>query len=155
MAANGSLTLEGWAGHGYPPNGPRSPNPKGIFPRWQDNNRELGGLREFLNRRQGARNRANRTKPVFITEAGWTTAKSDFRSSHVTATQQATFIRQMFGLGLVKKPPFAGTVQFNYYDDADWPGGLRTAAGRNKPSFSAFTANSRKGLTSFTRKWIR
>lgn len=155
MAANGSLKLDGWAGHWYPPNGPKSPNPKGIFPRWQDSSKDMGGLKEFLNRRRGARNTANRSKPVYITEAGWTTQNSPFRKRTATTKQQATFISQMFGLGLVKKAPFAGIVQFNYYDDTDWPGGLRTAAGKNKPSYGSFTKNSRKGLTSFERKWIR
>lgn len=158
----GDRTIKGaLAWHVYPANGPRARNPLGVFPRWGDStNRRLrrqgrtGGILEVIRARNTARNPIVRRSPIYITEAGWTTARTPFRASRVSPSTQARYIRQMFALPQVRRQ-VALIIQFNHYDNVNWPGGLRTASGAAKPSLNAFRAQSRKRLTGFERRSIR
>ncbi|HSJ72857.1 MAG TPA: hypothetical protein VK904_00955, partial [Miltoncostaeaceae bacterium] len=102
-----------------------------AFPAW----RTLPLLLEALDavpRRRGM--------PVYITEAGYTTARTPYRDVRVTRRQQARYLRQIARLPIVRSPRIRAVVWFNLQDNPDWPGGLRTRGGRPKPSHAAFRA---------------
>jgi hypothetical protein len=77
--------------------------------------------------------------PLFITEAGYTTAPTPVRKTSVTADEQATYLKQIFSLDAVKDRKVAVVVWFNLQDNSLWPGGLLGLDGSRKPSYSAFT----------------
>jgi hypothetical protein len=76
--------------------------------------------------------------PLFITEAGYTTALTPVRRTHVSEEEQATYLRQMFSLSDVRERRVAVVVWFNLQDNGLWPGGLRRIDGARKPSYDAF-----------------
>lgn len=86
-----------------------------------------------------------RGMPMYITEAGYTTAKTAFRKVKVTNAQQALYLRHVFGLKSVRSPRVPVIVWFNLQDNPNWPGGLVRSNGRKKPSFAAFRTIARRG----------
>ena len=82
---------------------------------------------------------------VFITEAGYTTGYGHVRTSRVTPRQQATYLRQMFGLRDVRNPRVPVVMWFNLQDNAAWPGGLLAEDFSPKPAYAAFRALARRG----------
>jgi Glycosyl hydrolases family 39 len=75
---------------------------------------------------------------LYITEAGYTTAPSTFRSSYVTEDEQATYLRQIFSLPQVMDPRVRAIVWFNLQDNPGWPAGLMREDGSLKPSHAVF-----------------
>ena len=88
---------------------------------------------------------------LYVTEAGYTTAKTPFRNVKVTFAQQKQYLKQIFALPTVKNPQLATVVWFNLQDNAFWPGGLLTATGAKKPSYAAFVAQARKPIPAALR----
>jgi hypothetical protein len=76
--------------------------------------------------------------PLFITEAGYTTALTPVRRSHVSEDEQATYLRQMYSLPDVRERRLAVVIWFNLQDNGLWPGGLRRIDGTRKPSYDAY-----------------
>lgn len=76
---------------------------------------------------------------LYITEAGYTTAPTPFRKSHVTEDQQAQYLTEIFALPQVDQERVAAIVWFNLQDNEFWPAGLIRADGTRKPSYDAFT----------------
>jgi hypothetical protein len=93
----------------------------------------------------GEINKIRRGMPMYITEAGYTTAKTDFRKVKVTPTQQALYLKQIFGLKAVRSARVPVIVWFNLTDNKFWPGGLFRSNGAKKPSFTAFRGLSKRG----------
>jgi hypothetical protein len=86
--------------------------------------------------------------PLYITEAGYTTAPTPHHRSTVSAAQQADYLRQIFALPQVRAPRVAAVVWFNLQDNDAWPSGLLSGDGRAKPSLQAFreaAAAARRG----------
>jgi hypothetical protein len=86
--------------------------------------------------------------PLYITEAGYTTAPTPHHRSMVSTAQQAAYLRQIFALPQVRPPRVAAVVWFNLQDNDAWPSGLMQGDGRAKPSLQAFqelTAAARRG----------
>jgi hypothetical protein len=90
-------------------------------------------------------NKIRRGMPMYITEAGYTTASTPFRKVKVTPAQQATYLKQVFNLKSVRSSRVPAIVWFNLTDNKFWPGGLFRANGTKKPSFAAFRSISRRG----------
>lgn len=90
--------------------------------------------------------RARPRTPFLITEAGYTTANTPFRTVKVTPAQQARYLRQIFALSSVRTR-VALVVWYQLEDNPDWPGGLLRAGGARKPSWSAFRSVARRGGT--------
>jgi len=86
-----------------------------------------------------------RGMPLYITEAGYTTALTPFRRVRVTVAQQRTYLRQIFNLRSLRTPRIPVVVWFNLQDNRFWPGGLMRANGTAKPSLAAFKAVARRG----------
>jgi hypothetical protein len=76
---------------------------------------------------------------LYITEAGYTTQSTDVRpTSFVSETQQAAYLREIFGLPQVKDPRVRVIVWFNLQDNLQWTAGLLRLNGSRKPSYEAF-----------------
>lgn len=78
--------------------------------------------------------------PIYITEAGYTTAETPYRKVKVTEEQQAQYLTDIFALGVVRNPRLKAVVWFNLEDNPNWPAGLLRDGGEKKPSYGAFTA---------------
>jgi polysaccharide biosynthesis protein PslG len=76
--------------------------------------------------------------PLYITEAGYTTAPTPHHGSTVSPAEQAANLRQIFALPQVRPPRVEAVVWFNLQDNAAWPSGLVGLDGRAKPSLEAF-----------------
>jgi hypothetical protein len=84
--------------------------------------------------------------PMYITEAGYTTASTKFRKVKVTDSVQRTNLKDIFGLRSVKQKRVPVIVWFNLQDNKFWPGGLLKANGVKKPSYAAFQAIAKKSV---------
>lgn len=125
------VRMDAYSQHVYPAAGPLQPTK--AIPAW----RTLPVLLDALDC-------ARPHTPFLVTEAGYTTARTPFRTVKVTPALQAIFLRQIFAMPTVRRR-VALVVWFQLQDNSDWPGGLRRADGRAKPSWSAFTALARRG----------
>jgi hypothetical protein len=76
--------------------------------------------------------------PLFITEAGYTTAPTTVRKTSVTEQEQADYLKQIYSLSEIKDRRVAVVVWFNLQDNGLWPGGLMHIDGTRKPSYGAF-----------------
>jgi hypothetical protein len=83
--------------------------------------------------------------PLYITEAGYTTAATPYRNVKVTVKQQSTFLGHIFGLPQVKQARVPVVVWFNLQDNPNWPAGLINLAGRPKPALASFRKIARGG----------
>lgn len=81
--------------------------------------------------------------PLFITEAGYTTQRTTYRTVRVSARNQARAVRAIYQLPLVRSPRIPVVVWFNLQDNPDWPAGLRTDSGQKKPSWFTFQSVAR------------
>jgi hypothetical protein len=139
--------------HIYPPVGPKKPNPRKVFPRWDS----IAEIQKIIQNSRGPKR--NKNAKILVTEAGYTTARTPFRKTRVTPRQQKLFLKQIFALPLVKKTKgpnaVAAVVQFNYRDNRAWPGGLVKANGRKKPVFPAFVALAKKPIPPPHRSILR
>ena len=132
-----SVKFDAYSQHIYPSQGPKftSKAYAKAFPTWSS-------LPEIY----AALNKKKKGMKLYITEAGYTTAKTPFRNVKVTFAQQKLYLSQIFALPAVKDPQLATVVWFNLQDNISWPGGLLTAAGAKKPSYSAFVAQAGKPI---------
>jgi polysaccharide biosynthesis protein PslG len=131
------VKFDAYSQHVYPSKGPRfrSKAYAKAFPTWDS----LPQIYATLNKRK-------KGMKLYITEAGYTTAKTRFRNVRVTFGQQKTYLKQIFALPTVRNPQLAAVVWFNLQDNADWPAGLLKASGAKKPSYKAFVAQARKPI---------
>lgn len=125
------VPMDAFSQHVYPAAGPLQATR--AIPAW----RTLPVMLDALER-------ARPRTPFLITEAGYTTANTPFRSVKVTPAQQARFLRQIFALPTVRNR-VALVVWYQLQDNPDWPGGLLRAGGGRKPSWNAFRGVARRG----------
>ena len=133
--ARSSAPFDAYSQHVYPAASPLAATR--AFPAW----RTLPSLFTALDavpRRRGT--------PVYLTEIGYTTASTPFRSVRVTPAQQARNLRQLLRLPAVRSGRVRALIWFNLQDNPNWPGGLRRADGRVKPSHAVFRAAARRSL---------
>ena len=123
------VKFDAYSQHIYPSRGPRffTKSYAKAFPTW-------ASLPEIF----ATLDRKKKGMKLYITEAGYTTAKTPFREVKVTPSQQKTFLREIFALKEVKSPRVAAVVWFNLQDNPNWPGGLLRLDGIAKPSYLAF-----------------
>jgi len=76
--------------------------------------------------------------PLYITEAGYTTAATPYRTEKVTEQQQAQYLSQIYSLPQLHTDRVKTVVWFNLQDNANWPAGLLRDDGSKKPSYRAF-----------------
>jgi len=145
-----SVKYDAYSQHIYPNAAPVS-NTR-AFPSWNSIDEILDTLderraREIRAARGAARTRLQRAPKMrlFITEAGYTTARTRFRTVRVTDRQQVNYMRQIFRLPQVRTPRVPVIVWFNMQDNRDWPGGLLRANGSRKPSWAAFRSIATQG----------
>ena len=142
LVGDKSVKFDAYSQHIYPSKGPKfqSKAYAKAFPTWNS-------LPEIY----AALNRKKKGMKLYITEAGYTTAKTPFRNVKVTFAQQKQYLSQIFALPAVKNPQLATVVWFNLQDNPFWPGGLLTASGAKKPSYAAFVAQARKPIPAAQR----
>lgn len=121
------IPLDAYSQHIYPASPPVS-DTKAI-PSWNSINLLLGELNRFP---------GGRRKALYITEAGYTTARTPYRRVAFTQAQQAAYMRQMFALPQTRQRRVPAIVWFNLQDNANWPAGVLLANGRRKPSYAVF-----------------
>ncbi len=76
--------------------------------------------------------------PLYITEAGYTTAATPYRTEKVTEQEQAQYLSQIYSLPQLHTDRVKTVVWFNLQDNANWPAGLLRDDGSKKPSYKAF-----------------
>ena len=76
--------------------------------------------------------------PLYITEAGYTTAATPYRDTKVTEDQQAEYLSQIYSLPQLRSDRVKAVVWFNLQDNANWPAGLLREDLSKKPSYGAF-----------------
>jgi hypothetical protein len=122
------VTFDAYSQHVYPS---AAPNKKvKAFPSWSSINEILKTL-----------DKKKKGMPLYITEAGYTTASTDYRPGRaITPQKQADYLRQIYRLPQLRTDRIKAVVWFNLQDNANWPAGLLTAPPdvRRKPSWSAF-----------------
>ena len=141
-----SVKFDAYSQHIYPSRGPlfSSKFYDKAFPTW----RSLDEIYATLDKKRPG-------MKLYVTEAGYTTGSTDFRTVKVTFGQQKLFLQQLFSLPAVKSPRLAAVVWFNLQDNKNWPGGLMTAAGVSKPSFAAFRSIAARPIPAFLRGELR
>ena len=88
---------------------------------------------------------------LYVTEAGYTTGTTPFRTVKVTPSVQNKYLKQIYNLPKVKGPRIAAVVWFNLEDNVNWPGGLLRANGSKKPSYNSFVSYARRPIPSNLR----
>jgi len=146
LVRNKSVKFDAYSQHIYPSRGPlfSTKSYDKAFPTWKS----LPDIFAALDKKK-------KGMKLFITEAGYTTASTDWRKTKVTFAQQRLYLNQMFALKDVKSPRVAAVVWFNMQDNANWPGGILTEAGAKKPSYNAFVAVARKPIPGNLRSTLR
>jgi cellulase (glycosyl hydrolase family 5) len=119
------LKFDAYAQHIYPAAAPKGRTK--AFPTWRS-------IPEILKTLDGLR----KNIPLYITEAGYTTAKTRFRQVRVSPKQQALYLKQIFALPAVRNKRVPVVVWFNMQDNPDWPGGLFKLDLVKKPSYKVF-----------------
>jgi len=123
------VKFDAYSQHIYPSRGPKftSRSYAKAFPTWDS----LPYILERLDKKK-------KGMKLYITEAGYTTARTPFRNVRVSLKQQRLYMKQIFGLKEVKGPRVAAVVWFNMQDNENWPGGILKANAKKKPSYSTF-----------------
>jgi hypothetical protein len=133
--ARSTARFDAYSQHVYPSQPPRANTRANrlAFPTWHTLPRLFAELDAVPRRR---------AMPVYITEAGYTTAPTPFRSVQFTRTQQAVYLRQIANLPVVRSGRIPAVIWFNLQDNPTWPSGLVDNAGgfrgAKKPSWPAF-----------------
>jgi hypothetical protein len=123
--AERGIPLDAYSQHIYPAAPPLEPTD--VVPSWSSLGRfleELDAIRPGL--------------PLYITEAGYTTAPTPFRTSSVTEEQQADYLDQIFDLPQLRSDRIRTVVWFNFQDNVNWPAGLLREDESRKPSYERF-----------------
>lgn len=146
LTSSKGLKFDAYSQHIYPSRGPlfRSKSYDKAFPTW----RSLPDIFAALDKKK-------KGMKLYVTEAGYTTGTTDFRTVKVSKGQQRTYLKQLFSLKDVKGPRVAAVVWFNLQDNRNWPGGLITEAGVKKPAYNAFVAVARKPIPGFLRSTLK
>ena len=134
-----TVRFDAYSQHIYPSRGPlfTSRSYAKAFPTWASVPEILSTL-----------NRKRKGMKLYITEAGYTTAATPFRTVKVSPSQQRLFLKQIFALRAVKSSQVAAVVWFNLQDNVNWPGGLLTDTQVKKPAYAAFQAVARRPIPS-------
>jgi hypothetical protein len=119
------IPLDAYSQHIYPARGPLEVT--SVVPSWSSIGRFLDELDAF---RPGL--------PLYITEAGYTTAATPFRRSAVSEDQQADYLDQIYDLPQLEAERIKTVVWFNFQDNVNWPAGLLREDGSRKPSYDRF-----------------
>lgn len=122
------IPLDGYSQHVYPAAAPTVDTT--VVPSWSSIGRVLDELDAW---------RADPPIPLYITEAGYTTAVTPYRDTAVTEAQQAEYLTQIFSLPQLHTDRIKAVVWFNLQDNASWPAGLLREDLTKKPSYDAFT----------------
>lgn len=77
--------------------------------------------------------------PLYITEAGYTTATTPFRDTRVTEEEQAQYLTEIYSLPGLSADRVPVIVWFNLQDNRNWPAGLYREDLTQKPSYERFT----------------
>jgi len=125
------VKMDAFSQHVYPAAGPLQATT--AIPAWRTLPLMIDALRRVRPR-----------TPFLVTEAGYTTADTPFRTVRVSPAAQAAFLRQIFALPVVRTR-VALVVWYQLQDNPDWPGGLVFAGGREKPGWNAFRGIARRG----------
>jgi hypothetical protein len=134
-----SVKFDAYSQHIYPSKGPTFSSPAfdKVFPTWSD--ASLDTIFTALDKKK-------KGMKLYVTEAGYTTAKTSFRNVKVSLSQQNTYLKQLYNLPKVKSARIAAVVWFNLQDNVNWPGGLLKANGAKKPSYNSFVAVARRAI---------
>jgi hypothetical protein len=119
------IPLDAYSQHIYPAAGPEEPTD--ALPSWSSVGRFLDELDGFT---PGL--------PLYITEAGYTTAATPYRDTKVTEEQQAEYLTQIYSLPQLRTDRVKTVVWFNLQDNVNWPAGLLREDGSRKPSYEPF-----------------
>ena len=132
-----SVKFDAYSQHIYPSRGPKFTSPfyDKAFPTWSS----LPLIFETLDKKK-------KGMKLYITEAGYTTGATPFRTVKVTPSQQNTYLKQLYNLPDVKSPRVAAVVWFNLEDNKNWPGGLLRANSSKKPSYNSFVTFARRPI---------
>lgn len=122
-----AIPLDAYSQHVYPAAAPTVDT--AVVPSWSSIGRVLDELDQW---------RADPPIPLYITEAGYTTATTRFRDTKVTEQQQADYLTQIYSLPQLRTDRIKTVVWFNLEDNADWPAGLLDANLAHKPSYDRF-----------------
>ncbi|HWH14555.1 MAG TPA: hypothetical protein VNT51_07400 [Miltoncostaeaceae bacterium] len=125
LAAEGPLPMDAYSQHLYPALAPDVSVAMPSYRRLPDLLRELDALTPGL--------------PLLITELGYTTAPTPYRSVSFTEEQQAEYLLQAVA-HLRAHPRVRLGVWFNLQDNPDWPAGLVRADDSRKPAWGVFTS---------------
>jgi hypothetical protein len=126
------VPFDAYSQHVYPSAGPRSKTK--AKPSWNT----LPLILKTLDK-------VRKNVPLYITEAGYTTAATPYRNVKVTTQQQSTWLTQVYGLPQVKQSRVPVVVWFNLQDNPNWPGGLINLNGKPKPALTSFRKIARGG----------
>jgi polysaccharide biosynthesis protein PslG len=137
LVADKSVKFDAYSQHIYPSRGPKftSESYAKAFPTWDS----LQLIYDTLDKKR-------KGMKLYVTEAGYTTGPTPFRTVKVSPSQQNTYLKQLFNLPLVKSPRMAAVVWFNLEDNKNWPGGLLRSNGTKKPSYNSFVTFSRRPI---------
>ena len=121
------VPLDAYSQHVYPSAAPTVDTQ--VVPSWSSIGRVLDELDAW---------RADPAIPLYITEAGYTTAATRFRDTKVTEDQQAEYLSQIYSLPQLRTDRITTVVWFNLQDNVDWPAGLLREDLSRKPSYDRF-----------------
>jgi hypothetical protein len=119
------IPLDAYSQHVYPAAAPLEDT--SVVPSWSSLGRFLEEIDAF---RPGL--------PLYITEAGYTTATTPFRNTAVTEEQQAEYLSQIYDLPQLRTDRIRAVVWFNLQDNVNWPAGLVREDLSHKPSYEEF-----------------
>ena len=125
--ARSGAPFDAYSQHVYPSRPPRRKTV--VIPSWDT-------VDVFLDELD--KHRQHRGKPLYITEAGYTTDPTPFRDVRVTPAQQARYLTQIMSLPVVRSGRIPTVVWFNLRDNRFWPGGLLYEDFSRKPSYRVF-----------------
>jgi hypothetical protein len=137
LVSDKSVKFDAYSQHIYPSQGPKfsSPAYDEVFPTWNS----LDEIFDALDKKK-------RGMKLYVTEAGYTTASTQFRTVKVTPATQNKYLKQLYNLPDVKSARVAAVVWFNLQDNKNWPGGLLKAGGGKKPSYNSFVQFARRPI---------
>ncbi len=121
----GQAKYDAFSQHIYPAQPPK--NKRVVFPNWASLPLII---KEVDKIRPGMR--------VYVTEAGYTTKSTPIRTSSVTEAQQATYLRHIMNLPVVRSKRVPVVIWFNMQDNPLWPAGLYREDLSAKPSWAVF-----------------
>jgi len=121
--------LDAYAQHLYPGLGPRESRAMPSFTRLDELIAELDRIEPGL--------------PLMVTELGWTTAASAYRSTFVDEGRQAQHLDAAVD-ALAANPRVRLAIWFNLQDNAGWPAGLLRADESEKPAWARLLATPKR-----------